>query len=73
MDIHDKPLLVPGPLARKLIGVGNTTYWALVRSGQIETVKLGGRVMVIYASLERLTQTPLAPEVAAINHLDTAA
>ena len=51
-----KPLLVSGPTARKLIGVGNTKYWSLVKAGTIETVEVGGRKMAVYASLERLTQ-----------------
>jgi hypothetical protein len=52
--IEMEPLLVTGPVARKLIGVGNTKYWEIVKAGQIETVELGGRKMVVYASLKKL-------------------
>lgn len=52
----DKPLLVSGPKARKLIGCGNTKFWALVKSGKIKMADVGGRRMVVYASLEALTQ-----------------
>ncbi|HUB48342.1 MAG TPA: hypothetical protein VMB73_25480 [Acetobacteraceae bacterium] len=55
-DTMQKPLLVSGPTARRLIGVGNTKFWSLVKAGAIETVEVGGRKMVKYASLERLAQ-----------------
>jgi hypothetical protein len=54
--IEMEPLLVTGPVARKLIGVGNTKYWEIVKAGQIETVELGGRKMVVYASLKKLAE-----------------
>lgn len=53
-SVHDKPLLVPGPTARKLIGCGNTKFWALVKAGKIEMADVGGRRLVVYASLEKL-------------------
>lgn len=53
-----KPILVSGPTARKLIDVGNTKFWDLVKSGQIEMVNVGGRRMVVYASLEKLVLQP---------------
>jgi hypothetical protein len=43
-----KPLLVSGSNARELLDVGNTKYWALVKSGAIETVEVGGRKMAVY-------------------------
>ena len=49
-----KPLLVSGANARRLLDIGNTKYWALVKSGAIRTVVVGGRTMVVYASLEEL-------------------
>ena len=54
--ILDEPLLVPGPEARRLLGIGNTKYWQLVRAGRIETVDLDGRKWVVFASLKRLAQ-----------------
>jgi hypothetical protein len=55
-----KPLLVPSPVARQIIGVGNTKYWELVKAGKIKLVEVGGRKMATYASLEALAQTPAA-------------
>jgi len=54
--IPEKPLLVSAPKARKVIDVGNTKFWALVKAGKIKMVEVGGRRMVVYASLEALAQ-----------------
>ena len=55
-ELRHKPLLVPGPTARRIIGVGNTKFWDLVKAGKIEMVEVGGSRMVVYASLEKLAQ-----------------
>lgn len=52
----DKPLLVSSPTARKIIGVGNTKFWEMVKSGRIKMADVGGRRMVVYASLEELAR-----------------
>ena len=51
-----KPLLVSGPKAREILGIGNTKYFELLKEGVIETVKVGSRRFPTYASLERLAQ-----------------
>lgn len=51
-----KPLLVSGPRARRLLDIGNTKYWDLVKTGAIETSVVGNRRMVVFASLEKLAQ-----------------
>jgi hypothetical protein len=50
----DRPLLVSAPKARKIIDVGNTKFWELVKSGEIKMANVGGRRMVVYSSLEAL-------------------
>lgn len=55
-----KPLLVNCQTAQHLLGVRNTKFWALVKAGAVETVKLGDRTMVRYASLERLAEPKAA-------------
>jgi hypothetical protein len=61
MDRNElKPLLVPGPEARRLLGIGNTKYWQLAKSGKIKLVEVGGRKMAVYASLEALAQPTAA-------------
>jgi excisionase family DNA binding protein len=49
-----KPLAVPVKTACKLLGVGNTTMWALIKDGRVKTTRIGRRRLVIYASLETL-------------------
>jgi excisionase family DNA binding protein len=47
-------LAVSVKTACELIGVGNTTMWALIKEGRVQTVRIGRRRLIIYASLERL-------------------
>lgn len=54
---RDTPLLVSVPEAARLLGVGTTFGWALVRSGEMPSIKLGRRVLVPRAVLERLAST----------------
>lgn len=56
-----RPLAVPVKTACKLVGVGNTTMWGLIKVGRVKTVSIGRRRLVIYASLEALL-TPEAGE-----------
>jgi hypothetical protein len=58
-----KPLAVPVKIACKLVGVGNTTMWGLIKVGRVKTISIGRRRLVIYASLESL----LAPEAEALS------
>jgi excisionase family DNA binding protein len=50
----NRPLAVPVKTACKLVGIGNTTMWALIKSGRVKTVSIGRRRLVIYTSLESL-------------------
>jgi len=49
-----RPLAVTVKTACKLVGVGNTTMWALIKAGRVKSVRIGRRRLVIYASLETL-------------------
>jgi excisionase family DNA binding protein len=49
-----KPLAVPVKTACQLVGVGNTSMWALIKAGRVKTVNIGRRRLVIYESLEAL-------------------
>jgi excisionase family DNA binding protein len=51
------PLAVPVKVACRLVGVGNTTMWALIKAGRVKTVSIGRRRLVIYSSLESLLTT----------------
>ena len=52
----DTPLLVAVPDAARLLGIGTTLAWDLVRSGDLPSVKLGRRVLVPRAALESLAR-----------------
>jgi excisionase family DNA binding protein len=54
MGSGDSPLLLSVPEAAQLLGVGRTFGWELARSGQLPTIRLGRRVLVPRAALERL-------------------
>jgi hypothetical protein len=49
-----RPLAVPVKIACRLVGVGNTTMWGLIKAGRVKTVSIGRRRLVIYVSLESL-------------------
>jgi hypothetical protein len=49
-----KPLAVTVPAARQITGLGNTTIWALIKEGKLQTARAGGRTLVIYKSIEEL-------------------
>jgi hypothetical protein len=53
-----KPITVTVADAKRLSGLGHTKLWELIGSGVLETVRVGRRRLVIYASLCRL----LAPD-----------
>ena len=48
------PLSVSVREACRLIGVGNTTLWAMIKDGRIRTTRVGRRRLVIYESLSAL-------------------
>lgn len=50
----DTPLLLSVPEAARLLGVGTTFGWMMVRRGQIPSIRLGRRVLVPRSALERL-------------------
>ncbi len=49
-----KPLTVTIATTRKISGLGNTTVWALIKAGKLETVRVGRRRLVTFRSLEAL-------------------
>lgn len=52
------PLTVSVDQVRRLSGLGSTTVWALIRDGDLETVKVGRRILVRYESVQRLLTPP---------------
>jgi excisionase family DNA binding protein len=52
-----KPLTVSIKSACQILGVGATTMWQLIRTGSVETIRVGRRRLVILASLENLVES----------------
>jgi excisionase family DNA binding protein len=55
-----RPLAVSVKTACKLVGVGNTTMWALIKAGRVQTVSIGRRRLIIFSSLESLLTSDVA-------------
>ena len=51
-----KPLLMPIPKATEEIGIGITKTRELINEGEIETVKIGRKPLVVYAGLKALVE-----------------
>jgi hypothetical protein len=51
-----KPLAVTIQTAQNLIGIKNTKIWQLIGNGSLQTLSVGKRRLVLYASLERLIE-----------------
>jgi len=49
-----KPLAVTVKQGRAIVGLGNTKFYELIKSGRVQTTMVDGRRLVIYASLEKL-------------------
>jgi excisionase family DNA binding protein len=54
VDPLNTPLLVSVPEAARLLGVGVSFGWAMVHRGDVPCIRLGRRVLVPRAALERL-------------------
>lgn len=61
-DAHDsaKPLAVSVRTACELVGVGNTTMWALIKAGRVKSVSVGRRRLILFSSLESLLTSDAA-------------
>jgi hypothetical protein len=58
-ELHgQRPLTVTIDTARKLSGLGSTKIWELIKDRKLDTVSIGRRRLIVYASLQRL----LSPE-----------
>ena len=55
----DGTLAYPVPIAAKLIGIGTTLAWELVRSGQLGSIRVNRRVVVPRQSLEEFLRQRL--------------
>lgn len=51
-----EPLTVRIPVAIQLTGIGRSKLYELIKSGDLETVKIGTATLVTMASLRRLVE-----------------
>ena len=51
-----EPLAVRIPTAMQLIGVRRSTVYALIKAGELRTVKLGRATLITMSSLRRLVK-----------------
>jgi hypothetical protein len=49
-----KPLTVTIKKTKELSGLGNTKIYELIKDGRLKVVKVDGRTLIIFASLEAL-------------------
>jgi hypothetical protein len=50
----ERPLTVSVKRAREMLDISHTTVWKLISEKKLDTVQLGTKRLVIFASLERL-------------------
>jgi excisionase family DNA binding protein len=53
-DVHQPPRLVSVEEAARLLGIGRTLAWGMVYRGQLKTIRLGKRVLVPQAEVDRI-------------------
>jgi hypothetical protein len=58
----NEALTVTIPDARKLSGLGNTKIWALIKAGELKSVSVGRRRLVVYQSLVDLLKPQSADQ-----------
>ena len=54
MEPENQPATLTVPAAARLLGIGRSLAYQAVRSGEIPSIRLGQRVMVPKAALQRL-------------------
>jgi excisionase family DNA binding protein len=57
MEVAMEPLAYSINDAAKALGVGRTTIYVLINSGQLETFKIGRRTLVKADSLRRIVES----------------
>jgi predicted DNA-binding transcriptional regulator AlpA len=55
-----QPLLLRHPQAQKMLGISASTYWALVRRGELEVVGRGRMSRASYRSVQQYVAKLLA-------------
>jgi excisionase family DNA binding protein len=53
-ELHQPPRLVSVEEAARMLGIGRTLAWGLVYRRQLKTIRLGKRVLVPQAEVDRI-------------------
>jgi hypothetical protein len=53
-NVPSKPITVTFKSAKQISGLGLTTLWGLAKDGRLQVVRVAGRTLIVYDSLERL-------------------
>jgi hypothetical protein len=59
-----KPVTVSTREARAVLSIGNSLLWKLIASGELKTLRLASKRLVLVASIEELISRQLAEEAA---------
>jgi len=51
-----EPLLLSVKQTTAALSVGNTTVYALIKSGELETIKVGTKRLIKYESIKRVAE-----------------
>lgn len=51
-----KPLVISVNETAKVLGVGRSSVYALIKSGGLDAIKIGTRTLITIASIARLTE-----------------
>jgi len=58
--VEIEPILVTVRTACRLVGLGPTKLYELLNAGAIESTKIGGKRLLVYASLKKLAANTAA-------------
>lgn len=57
MAENSNPIFYRPKQARKLLGIGNTKFWELIKTGKLEARKLGSATVITADSLHEFADT----------------
>lgn len=64
MDAKTEPLSVTVPEALRIVGIGRTMLYELIKNRKVRAVKIGRRTLVRYDDLQRLVESTDEREMA---------
>jgi predicted DNA-binding transcriptional regulator AlpA len=68
MEIPSGVISAPVPEFSRISGLGQSTIWAMIRDGRLESIAIGRRRLVLVDSYRQLIKAQRAPQDARRNH-----